>query len=70
MLAECQEKLQKLTLVESRLDSLEEKMKGKVMVNEKTWTNLLSRVTLLETEMLLSKKVFSFLNIYIFRKAD
>nr|XP_035948244.1 centrosomal protein of 44 kDa isoform X3 [Halichoerus grypus] len=56
MLAQCQEKLQKLTLVESRLDSLEEKMKGRVMVNEKTWTNLLSRVTLLETEMLLSKK--------------
>ncbi|KAM5229469.1 centrosomal protein of 44 kDa [Hipposideros larvatus] len=56
MLAECQEKLKKLTWIESRLDSLEEKMKGKVMVNEKTWTNLLSRVTLLETELLLSKK--------------
>ncbi|XP_014645373.1 PREDICTED: centrosomal protein of 44 kDa isoform X3 [Ceratotherium simum simum] len=55
-LAECQEKLKKLTWIESRLDSLEEKMKGKVMVNEKAWTNLLSRVTLLETEMLLSKK--------------
>lgn len=64
MLAECQEKLKKLTWIESRLDSLEEKMKGQVMVNEKTWTNLLSRVTLLETELLLSKKVFSFLNIY------
>nr|XP_035948243.1 centrosomal protein of 44 kDa isoform X2 [Halichoerus grypus] len=34
MLAQCQEKLQKLTLVESRLDSLEEKMKGRVMNNE------------------------------------
>ncbi|GAB5570370.1 centrosomal protein of 44 kDa isoform X1 [Prionailurus iriomotensis] len=34
MLAECQEKLKKLTLVESRLDSLEEKMKGKVMNDE------------------------------------
>ncbi|XP_004458717.1 centrosomal protein of 44 kDa [Dasypus novemcinctus] len=56
MLAECQEKLKKLTWIESRLDCLEEKMKGKVMVNEKTWTNLLSRVTLLETEMLLYKK--------------
>ncbi|XP_066109520.1 centrosomal protein of 44 kDa isoform X2 [Saccopteryx bilineata] len=55
-LAECQEKLEKLTQIESRLDSLEEKMKGKVMVNEKTWTHLLSRVTLLETELLLSKK--------------
>uniref|UniRef100_A0A8C2P0N0 Centrosomal protein of 44 kDa n=1 Tax=Capra hircus TaxID=9925 RepID=A0A8C2P0N0_CAPHI len=58
MLAECQEKLKKLTCIESRLESLEEKMKGKVMVNEKTWANLLSRVTLLETEMLLSKKIF------------
>lgn len=56
VLAECQEKLKKLTWIESRLDSLEEKMKGKVMVNEKMWTNLLSRVTLLETELLLSKK--------------
>ncbi|KAM8765931.1 centrosomal protein of 44 kDa isoform 1-T6 [Rhynchonycteris naso] len=55
-LAECQEKLEKLTQIESRLDFLEEKMKGKVMVNEKTWTHLLSRVTLLETELLLSKK--------------
>lgn len=64
MLAECQEKLKKLTQIESRLDSLEEKMKGKVMINEKSWINLLSRVTLLETELLLSKKVFSFLNIY------
>uniref|UniRef100_A0A8I4A2H4 Centrosomal protein of 44 kDa n=1 Tax=Callithrix jacchus TaxID=9483 RepID=A0A8I4A2H4_CALJA len=56
MLAECQENLKKLTLIEKRLDCLEQKMKGKVMVDEKTWTNLLSRVTLLETEMLLSKK--------------
>ncbi|XP_075412978.1 centrosomal protein of 44 kDa [Tenrec ecaudatus] len=55
-LADCQEKLQKLGWLESRIECLEEKMKGKVMVNEKTWTNLLSRVTLLETEMLLSKK--------------
>ncbi|XP_019063839.1 centrosomal protein of 44 kDa isoform X4 [Fukomys damarensis] len=56
MLAECQEKLNKLTWIEKRLDSLEETMKGKVIVDEKTWTNLLSRITLLETEMLLSKK--------------
>ncbi|XP_023555881.1 centrosomal protein of 44 kDa isoform X1 [Octodon degus] len=56
MLAECQEKLSKLTWIEKRLDSLEETMKGKVIVDEKTWTNLLSRITLLETEMLLSKK--------------
>ncbi|KAM9191664.1 centrosomal protein of 44 kDa isoform 2-T8 [Dugong dugon] len=56
MLAECQEKLKKLSWLESRVECLEEKMKGKVMVNEKTWTNLLSRVTLLETELLLLKK--------------
>ncbi|KAM4802542.1 centrosomal protein of 44 kDa [Urocitellus parryii] len=56
MLAECQEKLNKLPSIEKRLDCLEEAMKGKVMVDETTWTNLLSRVTLLETELLLSKK--------------
>ncbi|KAM5173878.1 centrosomal protein of 44 kDa isoform 3-T5 [Callospermophilus lateralis] len=56
ILAECQEKLNKLPSIEKRLDCLEEAMKGKVMVDETTWTNLLSRVTLLETELLLSKK--------------
>ncbi|XP_054539470.1 centrosomal protein of 44 kDa isoform X6 [Pan troglodytes] len=56
MLAECQENLKKLTSIEKRLACLEQKMKEKVMVDENTWTNLLSRVTLLETEMLLSKK--------------
>uniref|UniRef100_A0A2K6EZ20 Centrosomal protein of 44 kDa n=1 Tax=Propithecus coquereli TaxID=379532 RepID=A0A2K6EZ20_PROCO len=61
MLAECQEKLKKLTRIEKRLECLEEKMKGKVLVNEKTWTNLLSRVTLLETEILLSKKSDEFI---------
>ncbi|CAH6787301.1 Cep44 [Phodopus roborovskii] len=55
-LAECQEKLKKLTWVEKRLECLEATTKGKVMVDEKAWNNLLSRVTLLETEMLLSKK--------------
>nr|XP_023420578.1 centrosomal protein of 44 kDa [Cavia porcellus] len=56
MVAECQEKLCKLAWIEKRLDCLEERMKGKVIVDEKTWTNLLSRITLLETELLLSKK--------------
>ncbi|CAO2612165.1 Centrosomal protein of 44 kDa [Lemmus lemmus] len=56
-LAECQEKLKKLTWVEKRLECLEATAKGKVMVDEKAWNNLLSRVTLLETELLLSKKV-------------
>uniref|UniRef100_H0VNA9 Centrosomal protein of 44 kDa n=1 Tax=Cavia porcellus TaxID=10141 RepID=H0VNA9_CAVPO len=57
MVAECQEKLCKLAWIEKRLDCLEERMKGKVIVDEKTWTNLLSRITLLETELLLSKKI-------------
>ncbi|XP_042555965.1 centrosomal protein of 44 kDa isoform X1 [Dipodomys spectabilis] len=56
MLTQCHEKLQKLPCIEQRLDMLERAIKGKVMVDEKTWTNLLSRVTLLETEILLSKK--------------
>ncbi|XP_076409430.1 centrosomal protein of 44 kDa isoform X4 [Peromyscus maniculatus bairdii] len=55
-LAECQDKLKRLTCVEKRLQYLEAATKGKVMVDEKAWNNLLSRVTLLETEMLLSKK--------------
>ncbi|XP_038181207.1 centrosomal protein of 44 kDa isoform X2 [Arvicola amphibius] len=55
-LAECQEQLQRLTWVEKRLECLEATAKGKVMVDEKAWNNLLSRVTLLETELLLSKK--------------
>lgn len=58
-LAECQEKLKRLTWVEKRLECLEATAKGKVMVDEKTWNNLVSRVTLLETELLLSKKVVS-----------
>ncbi|KAM4836958.1 centrosomal protein of 44 kDa [Thomomys bottae] len=56
MLTECHEKLKKLPYIEQRLDMLESSIKGKVMVDDKTWTNLLSRVTLLETELLLSKK--------------
>ncbi|XP_060237781.1 centrosomal protein of 44 kDa isoform X5 [Meriones unguiculatus] len=55
-LAECQEKLKKLTWLEKRVECLEAAVKGKVMVDEKAWNNLLSRVTLLETEMLLAKK--------------
>ncbi|XP_052018850.1 centrosomal protein of 44 kDa [Apodemus sylvaticus] len=55
-LAECQEKLKQLTWIEKRLECLEATASGKVMVDEKAWNNLLSRVTLLETEMLLSKK--------------
>lgn len=56
MFIDCQEKLKKLTYIERRLDTLEEKMKGNVLINEKSWTNLISRLTLLETELLLLKK--------------
>uniref|UniRef100_H3AZ99 Centrosomal protein of 44 kDa n=1 Tax=Latimeria chalumnae TaxID=7897 RepID=H3AZ99_LATCH len=55
-LAECQEKLQKLKMIEERLQTLENKMKGKVIIEEKDWKNLLSRVVLLETELLLRSK--------------
>lgn len=57
-LADCQEKLRKLDWVEDKLHMLEEKLEGKVVINEKDWNNLLSRVLLLETELLLqSEKV-------------
>ncbi|KAM6270053.1 centrosomal protein of 44 kDa isoform 2-T2 [Porphyrio hochstetteri] len=55
-LAECQEKLRKLDWMEEKLRDLEEKLKGKVIIDEKDWNNLLSRVLLLETEMLLQTK--------------
>ncbi|KAK4818501.1 hypothetical protein QYF61_014231, partial [Mycteria americana] len=59
-LADCQEKLHKLDWMEDKLHVLEEKLKGKVIIDEKDWNNLLSRVLLLETELLLqSKKLFS-----------
>ncbi|XP_043827602.1 centrosomal protein of 44 kDa isoform X3 [Dromiciops gliroides] len=56
VLAECQEKLKKQTLIEDKLRYLEEQLKGKVIIDEMVWNNLLSRVTLLETEMLLHFK--------------
>ncbi|XP_069487525.1 centrosomal protein of 44 kDa isoform X2 [Ambystoma mexicanum] len=52
-LLECQEKLQKLNWMEEKLFTLEEKMKGKIIIDEKDWDNLLSRVLLVETELLL-----------------
>ncbi|XP_068952888.1 centrosomal protein of 44 kDa isoform X4 [Petaurus breviceps papuanus] len=56
VLAECQEKLKKQALIEDKLRYLEEQLKGKVIIDEMVWNNLLSRVTLLETEMLLHFK--------------
>ncbi|XP_074761870.1 centrosomal protein of 44 kDa isoform X2 [Athene noctua] len=55
-LADCQEKLHKLDWMEDKLHVLEERLKGKVIIDEKDWNNLLSRVLLLETELLLQSK--------------
>ncbi|NWS46920.1 CEP44 protein, partial [Probosciger aterrimus] len=55
-LADCQEKLYKLDWMEDKLHVLEEKLEGKVIIDEKDWNNLLSRVLLLETELLLQSK--------------
>ncbi|XP_029818027.1 centrosomal protein of 44 kDa isoform X4 [Manacus vitellinus] len=55
-LADCQEKLHKLDWIEDKLQVLEEKLQGKVIIDEKDWNNLLNRVLLLETELLLQSK--------------
>ncbi|XP_063314233.1 centrosomal protein of 44 kDa [Pelobates fuscus] len=55
-LAECQEKLQKLDWMEEKLQVLETSMKGKIIINETDWNNLLSRVLLLETDRLIHSK--------------
>ncbi|KFV60309.1 Centrosomal protein of 44 kDa [Gavia stellata] len=55
-LADCQDKLHKLDWMEDKLHVLEEKLKGKVIIDEKDWNNLLSRVLLLETELLLQSQ--------------
>ncbi|NXN51637.1 CEP44 protein, partial [Rynchops niger] len=55
-LADCQEKLHKLDWMEDKLHGLEEKLKGKVIIDEKDWNNLLSRILLLETQLLLQCK--------------
>ncbi|XP_009899114.2 centrosomal protein of 44 kDa [Dryobates pubescens] len=55
-LADCQEKLHKLDWMEDKLHVLEEKLEGKVIIDEKDWNNLLSRVLLLETELTLQSQ--------------
>ncbi|XP_043401941.1 centrosomal protein of 44 kDa isoform X5 [Chelonia mydas] len=55
-LADCQEKLHKLSWMEDKLHVLEERLQGKVIIDEKDWNNLLSRVLLLETELMLQSK--------------
>ncbi|XP_028646973.1 centrosomal protein of 44 kDa [Erpetoichthys calabaricus] len=53
-LSECQEKIQKLSVMEERLRVVEEEMKGKVIIDRLEWDNLVSRLVLLETEWILS----------------
>ncbi|XP_033369549.1 centrosomal protein of 44 kDa isoform X2 [Parus major] len=55
-LADFQEKLHKLDWMEDKLQVLEEKLQGKVIIDEKDWNNLLNRVLLLETGLLLQSK--------------
>ncbi|XP_039556261.1 centrosomal protein of 44 kDa isoform X2 [Passer montanus] len=55
-LADFQEKLNKLDWMEDKLQVLEEKLQGKVIIDEKDWNNLLNRVLLLETELLLQSR--------------
>ncbi|NXX90596.1 CEP44 protein, partial [Centropus bengalensis] len=55
-LADCQEKLHKLDWMEEKLHILEEKtacLEGKVIIDEKDWNDLLTRILILETELLL-----------------
>nr|XP_016847976.1 PREDICTED: centrosomal protein of 44 kDa isoform X2 [Anolis carolinensis] len=55
-IVELEEKLNKLKWVEDKLQALEEKLQGRIIVDEKDWNNLLSRVLLLETQLLLHCK--------------
>lgn len=57
-IAKCEEKLQVLDVIQSKLQALECSTAGKVIIDARDWNNLLSRVVLLETQLLLhSKKV-------------
>ncbi|XP_048365548.1 centrosomal protein of 44 kDa [Sphaerodactylus townsendi] len=55
-LAELQEKVNKLKWVEEKVYVLEEKLQGKVIIDERDWNNLLSRVVLLETQLIQQPK--------------
>uniref|UniRef100_UPI00398E7741 centrosomal protein of 44 kDa isoform X2 n=1 Tax=Pristiophorus japonicus TaxID=55135 RepID=UPI00398E7741 len=52
-IAKCQEKLQVLDVVQSKLQALECATAGKVIIDARDWNNLLSRVVLLETQLLM-----------------
>ncbi|XP_062903782.1 centrosomal protein of 44 kDa isoform X3 [Mobula hypostoma] len=55
-IAKCQEKLQVLDVIQSKLQALECATAGKVIIDVRDWNNLLSRVVLLETQLLLHSK--------------
>ncbi|MBN3326614.1 CEP44 protein, partial [Atractosteus spatula] len=55
-LMECQKKLERFSVFEERLKVLEREMAGKVIIDRKEWDNLVSRVVLLETEMVLRSR--------------
>ncbi|KAM3831277.1 centrosomal protein of 44 kDa isoform 3-T4 [Vipera latastei] len=55
-LAELQQKFHLLSSVDKKLKTLEKKLQGKIVIEENEWNNLLSRVLLLETQLLLHSK--------------
>ncbi|XP_032080642.1 centrosomal protein of 44 kDa isoform X3 [Thamnophis elegans] len=55
-LAELQQKFHSLSSVDEKLQTLEKKLQGKIVIEENEWNNLLSRVLLLETQLLLHSK--------------
>uniref|UniRef100_A0A8C5RSV8 Centrosomal protein of 44 kDa n=1 Tax=Laticauda laticaudata TaxID=8630 RepID=A0A8C5RSV8_LATLA len=55
-LAELQQKFHSLSNVNEKLQTLEKKLQGKIVIEENEWNNLLSRVLLLETQLLLHSK--------------
>ncbi|KAL7981876.1 hypothetical protein Chor_000933 [Crotalus horridus] len=55
-LAELQQKFHLLSNVDEKLQTLEKKLQGKIVIEENEWNNLLSRVLLLETQLLLHSK--------------
>ncbi|XP_058048448.1 centrosomal protein of 44 kDa isoform X2 [Ahaetulla prasina] len=55
-LAELQQKFHSLSSVDEKLQILEKKLQGKIVIEENEWNNLLSRILLLETQLLLQSK--------------
>lgn len=60
-LAELQQKFHSLSSVDEKLQTLEKKLQGKIVIEENEWSNLLSRVLLLETQLLLHSKTVCFI---------